>query len=789
MRQYGEFDGVIGPTIAESAPSWPARPHPGEDAPNVVVILLDDTGFAQLGCYGSTMSTPNIDALAAGGLRYTNFHVTPLCSPTRAALLTGRNHHEVGMRSLSNFSTGFPNMRGHVSPHAATMAEVLRDQGYATFAVGKWHLCQSEDTSAAGPYDQWPCQRGFDRFYGFLDGETDQFHPELVYDNHRVEQPKSAAEGYHLTEDLVDHAISFLHDATSIRPDRPFCLYFAPGAMHAPHQAPAAYIEKYRGAFDDGWDAARDAWSTRQREMGLLPLGTRLAPRNPGVQEWSALPENHRRLAARLQEAFAGFLEHTDEQIGRLVAALEHLGQLDSTLILLLSDNGASQEGGQFGVLHEWKYFNFVAESPDEAVARLDDIGGPDSHTNYPWGWAQAGNTPFKWYKQNTHEGGVHVPLIMHWPRQIPAAHRGGLRDQFHHVSDIVPTIYDFLAITPPQVYRGYEQMPVTGISMRYTLDGPAEPSRKQVQYFEMMGHRAIYADGWKAVTRHRPGVPYQDDDWELYHIAGDRSECGNLAQAEPEKLAELVDLWWREAAEHNVLPLDDRTIELFGISGAAADSAARGLAGLAGTAGQPRHSPHPASRHYTYRPPMSPMPAQVGARIGGRSWDLDATITRPAGAGGVLYATGNQNSGLSVFILDGRLVFDYNCFGEHHVAESAAQVPEGRSVAGVRFRRTGTGGHAILVIDGAECGRVDIPLVLRILSSLGPSVGYDHGSPVSDRYDGPFPFEGTLERVDIQLVSARDASAADVAAADLAAETAESGTAEADARAAMGRQ
>ena len=771
-----DFDGVIGDTIAESQPSWPIRAHPATDAPNVIVILLDDTGFAQLGCYGSTISTPNIDRLAADGLRYTNFHVTPLCSPTRAALLTGRNHHEVGMRSLANFSTGYPNMRGHISNHAATMAEVLRDEGYATFAVGKWHLCQMEDASAAGPYDQWPLQRGFDRFYGFLDGETDQFHPELVYDNHAVDQPASAEEGYHLTADLVDRAIGFMHDSKSIRPDRPFFLYLAPGATHAPHQAPAEYLAKYRGAFDDGWDAARDAWFSRQLEMGLLPAGTQLAPRNPGVEEWVTMPENHRRLASRLQEAFAAFLEHTDAQIGRLVAALEHIGELDNTLLLLLSDNGASQEGGQFGVLHEWKYFNFVIESPDDAVARIDDIGGPDSHTNYPWGWAQAGNTPFKWYKQNTHEGGVHVPLIVHWPRQVGEADRGGLRGQFHHVNDLAPMVYDVLGVTPAEVYRGYEQLPITGISMRYTLVTGDEASRKDVQYYEMMGHRAVYSDGWKAVTRHASGVAYDDDDWELYHVAVDRSECVNLAAAEPGRLAAMVDLWWHEAREHGVLPLDDRTIELFGARDQGTmDKARAGLGGLA--AARRDYTPHPPDRHYVYRPPMSPMPAQAGARIGGRSWDLAATIGRPAGAGGVLYASGNQNSGLSLFIQNDQLIFDYNCFGEHHVAESTIEVPAGSSVAGVRFRRAPDGhGTATLVIDGRACGQVEIPFVMYIVSSIGPSVGYDHGSPVSDRYESPFAFEGTLDRVDIQIVSARDAAA-------------EAANADAIARAEMSRQ
>jgi len=776
VTAHEDFDGVIGPTVAESVPSWPARPHPGLGAPNVVVILLDDTGFAHLRCYGSTISTPNMDRLAADGLRYTNFHVTPLCSPTRAALLTGRNHHEVGMRSLANFSTGFPNMRGHVTNNAATMAEVLRDEGYATLAVGKWHLCQMEDASAAGPYDQWPLQRGFDRFYGFLDGETDQFHPELVYDNHAVDQPKSAQEGYHLTEDLVDRAIGFMHDSASIRPDRPFFLYFAPGATHAPHQAPPEYLARYRGAFDQGWDVARDAWFARQLQMGLLPQGTQLAPRNPGVEEWITLPENHRRLACRLQEAFAAFLEHTDDQIGRLVAALEHLGVLDNTILMLLSDNGASQEGGQFGVLHEWKYFNFVVERPDEAVARIDDIGGPDSHTNYPWGWAQAGNTPFKWYKQNTHEGGVHVPLIVHWPAGIAEQDRGGLRDQFHHVNDLAPTVYDVLGVEPPEVYRGYPQLPITGVSMRYTLAGAQLPSHKPVQYFEMMGHRAIYADGWKAVTRHTPGVPYEDDDWELYHVEQDRSECVNLAAEQPHRLAALVELWWEQAREHGVLPLDDRTIELFGArERGTADAAKAGLAGLA--ASRRDYTPHPADRRYVYRPPMSPMPAQAGARIGGRSWDLAATIDRPAGAGGVIYASGNQNSGLSLFIIGDRLVFDYNCFGDHHVAESGIAVPVGPSVVGVRFRRAQAGnGTATLTINGTACGQAEIPFVMFIISSIGPSVGYDHGSPVSDRYASPFTFEGTLDRVEIQIVSARSAAA-------------EAANADAIARAEMSRQ
>jgi arylsulfatase len=731
MTSHERFDGVIARTESESTPWWPTPPHPGEDAPNVVVILLDDTGFSHLGCYGSDLATPNIDRLAAGGLRYTNFHVTPLCSPTRASLLTGRNHHTVGMRSISNFDSGYPHMRGHITNHAATVAEVLRDEGYATFAVGKWHLCAMDNASAAGPYDQWPCQRGFDRFYGFLEGETDQFHPELVYDNHSVEPPGTPEDGYHLSEDLVDHAIHFIHDTVSIRPDRPFFTYLAFGAMHAPHQAPATYLEKYRGRFDDGWDAARDRWFARQQDMGLLPSGTQLAPRNPGVEPWDSLPENHRRLAARLQEAFAAFLEHTDDQIGRFVDALDELGQLDNTLILLMSDNGASQEGGPFGVMHEMKYFNLLAETPDEAVERIDDIGGPHSHSNYPWGWAQAGNTPFKWYKQNTHEGGVHVPLIVHWPERITDG--GSLRHQFHHVSDIVPTIYETLGVDPPATYRGFEQIPVSGTSLHYSFDAPDEPSRKHVQYFEMMGHRGIYLDGWKAVTRHQSGVPFADDDWELYHLEDDRSECRNLAAEQPERVAELVDLWWREAEEYGALPLDDRTIELFF------------------TRYRDR-SPHPTSRRYAYFPPMSPLPGQVAPSLGGRGWDMAATVDRPQGANGVLYASGNENSGVSLFVQDDRLVLDYNCFGDHHVVVSAEAVPVGPSVIGVHFVRTGRGGEATLIIDGEPSGTLAVPFVMTMISSVGPSVGYDHGSPVSNRYAAPFPFEGTLTRLDVAL-------------------------------------
>jgi arylsulfatase A-like enzyme len=748
-----DFRGTIGRTLADSEAWFEEPPHPGPDAPNVVVVLLDDTGFAQFGCYGSDIDTPNIDALAANGVQFTNFHVTPLCSPTRASLLTGRSQHAVGMRSLSNFRTGFPNQIGHISNHAATVAEVLRDEGYTTFCVGKWHLAPMEQCSAAGPFDQWPLARGFDRFYGFMEGETDQFHPDLVCDNHPIEPPAGPDDGYHLSEDLVDQLLRMVSDAKGVRPDRPFFAYVPFGATHAPHQAPASYIEKYRGRFDEGWDVVRQRWFERQLALGVIPEDTQLAPRNPGVDAWDDLPENQQRLACRLQEAFAAFLDHTDDQIGRLVNGLRDMGQLDNTVLVLLTDNGASQEGGPFGVMHEMKFFNGIFETPDQAIGRIDDIGGPHSHTNYPWGWAQCGNAPFKWYKQNTHEGGVHVPLIVHAPGLIPATAAGSKRQQFVNVSDVVPTIYDLLGVVAPDVYRGRTQLPVTGHSFASVLLDEEAPATNTVQYFELAGSRALVAhDGdalWKAVCKHDKGADYETEPWELYRVSDDWSECNDLAAEHPEKLAELTELWWQEAERHGVLPLDDRMVELFG-------------------ARFRPNSPHPADRRYVYRPPMSPLPGQASAAIGGRAVDLTARVTRKEGDEGVLFATGTQNSGVSVFVQNDRLVVDYNAFDDHTILESDVEIPPGASTLVAQFRRgTGMVGSMAVEIDGVPAGSAELPLFMRMMSSVGPSIAYDHGSAVSNRYEAPFAFTGTLHEIVIQLLSPQDleARAAEAAA------------------------
>ena len=740
------FAGHIGRTVAESTPFFD-EPHAADGAPNVVVVVLDDTGFAQLGCYGSVIDTAHIDALADNGLQFTNFHVTPLCSPTRASLLTGRSQHEVGMRAVSNFRTGFPNQLGHISDRAATMAEVLREAGYATFCTGKWHLASMEQCSAAGPFGQWPLGRGFDRFYGFLDGETDQFHPELVCDNHPIEPPCGPEDGYHLSEDLVDQMLRMIADSRGVRPDRPFFAYLPFGATHAPHQAPAEYLRKYRGAFDDGWDVLRQRVFERQLEMGVIPEGSVLAPRNPGVDAWDTLPDEQRQLACRLQEAFAAFLDHTDDQIGRFVDGLRRLGVWDNTLLIVLSDNGASQEGGPMGVMHEMKFFNGISEVPAEAIKRLDDIGGPNSHTNYPWGWAQCGNTPFKWYKQNTHEGGVHVPMIVHWPAGTAAAQRGTKRTQFVNVADIAPTVYELLGITAPTVYRGVEQLPVSGHSFASILANPDAPATNTVQYFEMAGSRAIVAGQWKAVCKHVQGADYDTEPWELYDLAADPSECSDLAATAPERLDQLIELWWQEAEAHGVLPLDDRGIELF---------AARFR----------DHSPHPVDRRYVYRPPMSPIAPQAFAAIGGVSFNLTARVSREAGQEGVLWATGTQNSGISVFVQADRLVVDYNAYGDHTILTSSRDIPVGEAVLTAHFRRGAyPGGSIEIAIDGVDAGQAALPLYMLMISSVGSSIGYDHGSAVSDKYRAPFAFEGTLDQVAIDLVSPPVVGTDDIAA------------------------
>src|SRR3954453_22710633 len=496
-----EFRGVRGRFHDESTPWWPDPVRAPAGAPNLVLVVLDDVGFAQLGCYGSDIATPTIDGLAANGLRYTNFHTTALCSPTRAALLPGRNHHANGMGRISELATGFPGYDGRIPRANALLPEVLVPRGYAAWAVGKWHLTPEDETHHAASRARWPLGRGFERFYGFFEGETHQLAPALVDDNHRIDPPEPYGSGYHLTDDLTDHAIGLVRDLRSVDPDKPFFLYFATGACHSPHQPPAAYLERYRGHFDDGWDVWRERTFARQMSGGLLPPTTELSPRPEWVPAWADLDDDERRVSARFMEAFAGFLTHTDAQLGRLVDWLRETGDLDNTLLMVLSDNGASSEGGPSGSLNDVRIWNGARTTREEKLRRIDEIGGPWCHNNYPWGWTVAGNTPFRRWKREVHEGGVADPLVVHWPAGIPDG--GGLRRQYVHAVDIAPTLLDVAGTPMPDTVDGVVQRPIDGASIAATFTDPDAPSVRDTQYYEMFGCRALYHDGWKAVVYH----------------------------------------------------------------------------------------------------------------------------------------------------------------------------------------------------------------------------------------------------------------------------------------------
>lgn len=728
------MSGRIGRTYHDSTPWWPEPPRPPAGSPDVILVALDDVGFGSLGCYGSEIATPTIDALAQRGLRYTNFHVAALCSPTRASLLTGRNHHSVGMSLLANADSGFPGKRGTITHRAATVAEVLRDSGYNTRAVGKWHLAPIDQTTSAGPFDQWPLGRGFERYYGFLGGQTDHFYPELTQDNHSIDPPATPEEGYHLSEDLVDRAIDYVSDQKSIAPDKPYLLYLAFGAGHCPHQSPPEYRESYRGRYDGGWDEIRAERHARQIELGIIQPDTTLAPRNDGVEPWDSFPEDERRVMARMQEAFAAMLEHADAQVARLVAHLETLGTLDNTLILLMSDNGASQEGGPIGCCNTVAYENGDGITPEFNIKHIDDIGGPRCHSNYPWGWAQAGNTPLKRYKQNTHAGGIRAPLIVSWPREL-ADVAGQTRDQFHHVIDLTPTILDVAGATMPETYRGDPQLPMHGMSMRYTFVDGSVPTQRQTQYFEMYGHRAIWHDGWKAVAYHERGSSYDDDQWELYRLDNDFSECHDLASQHPDVLHELIGRWWSEAERYDVFPLDDRNF---------AERAARYQ-----SADSPRRR-----KSFRLYPGMTRMPGGVTPQINDRSYRIDAHVELSTADHGVLVAQGDVNGGYVFYLDEQGLRYEYNHQGTRYRIAGTAGVEPGRRTLSFVFDRTGElTGVGRLLVDDVEVGRGEIASTARfIIGWQGLVLGRDSLSPVSWDYAGELAFTGKLRWVDYQL-------------------------------------
>ena len=726
----------IGRTHHESTRWYVPRVLPAQESPNVIYVVLDDVGYSDLRCFGSDIETPNFDSLADQGLRYSNFHTTTLCSPTRACLLTGRNHHTVGMRYLANVDMGWPSGRGAITPHAATIAEMLKDKGYSTFAVGKWHLAPTEDANAAGPFDQWPLGRGFERFYGFMNGGTNHFYPELVEDNRLISAPKTPEEGYHLSEDLIDRAIQMLSNQISLTPDRPFFMYLCFGAGHFPHQAPHHVIEKYRGRFDHGWDEERIRRLARQKGSGLVGDDVELPPSNAGVAKWEDVGADEKVLALRLQETYAAFLDYTDAQFGRLLEFLEHTGRRENTMIVLISDNGASVDCGQEGTTNVLRWFNQLPESMSDNLAQIDEIGGPNSYTNYPWGWAQASNTPLKLYKSYAHGGGVRDPLIVSWPKRI--ADKGGIRHQFHHVTDITPTVLEVCAVSPPATYRGISQLPVHGVSFAYSFDAPNIPTRKQTQYFEMYGHRSIWHKGWKAVTRHVPGSSFETEHWELYHLDRDFAELRDLAANEPEKLQELKERWWAEAGKYDVMPLDD------------SDNLFKPSPKLGSVRGRDR---------YVYYPPISPIPAEASPLTQDVSHSITVDLVIGEGCpDGAILTAGNLHGGYGLFVADQRLQYVYNYCGDYTYLVADRPLQPGRHNVKFIFEKTGKlSGHGLLFLDAEKVAAAPIPRVL-LRTSLAPlTIGSATQPPLTPKLSGLSPFSGRLTRVVYELGTDRE--------------------------------
>ncbi len=754
------FTGVIGRTFDVSSPAWPQPLRAREGAPNVLFIVQDDTGFGQMGCYGSPIETPNIDALARNGLAFNNMHTTALCSPTRSCIMTGRNHHSNAMSCITEGSTGYPGGNGYIPFENGFLSEILLQHGYNTFAIGKWHLTPADQISAAGPYDRWPLGRGFERFYGFLGGDTHQYYPELVYDNHGVEPEKTPEEGYHLTEDLVDKAISFIADSKQVAPKKPFFMYFCPGAMHAPHHVPKEWADKYKGKFDDGWDAYREKVFQRQKELGIIPQDAELSRHDPDVQDWNTLSAGEKKLYARMMEVFAGFLTHTDYHYGRLFDFLKSIGEWENTLIMFISDNGASSEGGPTGSVNENKFFNNVPDSLEENLAKIDELGGPSTFNHYAWGWTFAGNTPFRRWKRETYRGGISDPFIVHWPKGIKAG--GEVRTQYAHAIDMVPTVLEALGIEAPASIRGVTQSPIEGHSFAHALNDAQARSKHLTQYFEMMGHRSIYHDGWRAVcpwpgTSFKEagmffGAPIDKDKlteldargWELYHVARDFAENHDLAAENRAKLIEMIGAWYVEAGKYNVLPVDSRGTLRF------ADE---------------RPQIAVARTSYTYYPGTQMVPINAGPNVLNRPHSItaDVEIAR-GGAEGALLSAGDVQGGFALYVQGGKLHYVYNYVGAKffHV-ESNVPVPEGRHKLRFEFEVTGrpdvkngkgAPGRGQLYIDDKLAGQIDIPLTMPLSIGLGGGMvcGADTGSPVWDKYKPPFKFTGTLYSVIVDV-------------------------------------
>jgi arylsulfatase A-like enzyme len=759
------WSGRVGVDIRDSEPDWTPflQPQAPEGAPNVLMIVWDDVGYGAMDVFGGPIETPTLRRIADSGLRYSNFHTTALCSPTRSSLLNGRNATSNNMACITEASAGFPGFSARIPFENGTIAEVLNERGWNTYAVGKWHLTPGDEIDLSSWKGRWPLGRGFERFYGFLGGETNQWYPDLVYDNHIVEPPGKPEDGYHLSADLADRAIEFVRDAKAVAPQKPWFMYFCPGCAHAPHHVFKEWADRYRGRFDEGYEAIRAGILAHQKRLGLMPEEVELSPINPHgepeatgpdgqpwpqldfVRPWDSLNDDERRLFARMAEVYAGFVSYSDAQLGRLVDYLEESEQLENTIVVVVSDNGASGEGGPDGSFNEQKFFNGVPDDIEENLARLDELGGPTSYNHYNTGWAWAFDTPFPYWKRFAgYEGGVADPLIVAWPGGIPA--RGEVRDQYVHAVDVVPTIYELLDIDPPEVLKGYTQAPIEGESFVASFTAPDAPGR-ETQFYSMLGMRALYHQGWLATALHPPlsgWRHFEHDVWELYDLRSDRSQIHNLAAEQPERLEELKGLWFYYAGIYKGLPLDDR-------------SAREILA-------SPRPQPSEPRRRYVYYPGTAEVPESVAVNVRRRSFTIAAgvTIDTPE-AEGVLFAHGGVGGGHSLYVKDGRAHYVYNWLGERvQTVSSPDPLPTGKHVVTAEFNKSGdepeTGsatGTLTLYVDteAVADGEITTQPGNFSLTGDGLTIGRDSASPVTADYSAPFAFAGgTIERVIVDV-------------------------------------
>ena len=741
------FKGVIKLDVRDSTPDWTpyTLKKAPEGAPNVLIVLYDDTGLAAWSPFGGGITMPTLQKLADRGLMYSQWHTTALCSPTRSTFLTGRNHHVNACSCITEGAQGFPGWSGRLPAQCATIGQVLQDNGYSTFWLGKNHNVPEQDISSGASRSEWPLQKGFDRYYGFLGGETNQWYPDLVDDNKFVDQPYSPEDGYHLSKDLVDQAMQMVRDQKASNPSKPWFMWLCPGANHAPHHAPKEYVDKYRGQFDAGYEAYREWVLPRMIGKGLLPEGTKLTPFNPlpenvanpadHVRPWNTLNADEKKLFARMAEVYAGFSEYTDVQIGRLVDYLEQSGQLENTLVFYCSDNGASGEGSPNGSVNENKFFNNYPDELSENMKYLDVLGGVETYGHFPTGWAAAFSTPFQMFKRySEYAGGTCCPLVVSWPKGMKA--RGEVRTQYHHSTDIVPTILDVTGLEMPTVYRGVEQYPLNGVSMRYSFDSAKAPTQKKRQYYSMLGTRGMWEDGWKASAVHAPLSSkghFDQDEWELYHVDADRSESTNLAKQHPEKLQQLIKVWFEEAEKNFVLPLDDRSAaEILGVE---------------------RPSEEAPRERYIYYPHTSPVPEGVAVNVRGRSYKILADVEiKDADCSGVIFAHGSRFGGHSLFIKDRKLHYVYNFLGiKPEQKLVSTELAPGKYTLGMEFNREKAGPHgeslgkATLYVNDTVAAQGDLKTQAGkfTLSGDGLCIGRDSGDAVSEDYKTPGEFKG----------------------------------------------